>query len=306
MSIARLAVACVLCLFAALVHADSARVALFSPQGTAKGVRQATARFSAPMVPFGEPRLPDPFDVELRREPARGRWIDDRNWAYDFAGASCRPECAAPSRLKSGLVDVAGQPVDAASFDSPPVDPRSSGRCPSEGARGDRRGAGLRACARCACHGTERARSRVVRCRRCGRAHRRQAPARERSAATVLEANRAFIEEQLRRHYRPGGRAYRKSDWTAALALGDAADRRRPMPAAFAERRAGPARVGKGHRRGERDRDRRRSDARVSHPSRLSRAAHLHPREQAGAVHPRAADRAHLQRADRRGRKRSK
>jgi hypothetical protein len=38
-------------------------VSAFSPQGTVKRVRQAQAHFSVPMVPLGDPRLTDPFDV---------------------------------------------------------------------------------------------------------------------------------------------------------------------------------------------------------------------------------------------------
>jgi uncharacterized protein YfaS (alpha-2-macroglobulin family) len=70
------------------------RVELFSPQGTVREVRQVTARFTAPMVTLGDPRLADPFDVSC---PARGkgRWADPRNWVYDFdedlsAGLRCR------------------------------------------------------------------------------------------------------------------------------------------------------------------------------------------------------------------------
>lgn len=73
--------------------ADAARVELFSPQGTVKGVRQVTARFSEPMVPFGDPRLVEPFDIQC---PERGtaRWADAKNWVYDFerdlpAGVRC-------------------------------------------------------------------------------------------------------------------------------------------------------------------------------------------------------------------------
>ena len=44
----------------------AAQVDHFTPQGEVKGVRQVTARFAKPMVAFGDPRLPDPFDVELR------------------------------------------------------------------------------------------------------------------------------------------------------------------------------------------------------------------------------------------------
>jgi hypothetical protein len=78
----------------------AASVELFSPQGTARQVRQAAARFTVPIVTLGDPRLPDPFDVQC---PAtgQGRWADPRNWVYDFdadlpAGLRCtftlRPE----------------------------------------------------------------------------------------------------------------------------------------------------------------------------------------------------------------------
>jgi hypothetical protein len=39
------------------------QVAVFTPQGQAKGVRQVAVRFSEPMVAFGDPRLPEPFAV---------------------------------------------------------------------------------------------------------------------------------------------------------------------------------------------------------------------------------------------------
>ena len=59
------------------------RVEVFSPQGTVKGVRQVAVRFSVTMVTFGDPRLPEPFQIEC---PAKGwaRWADARNWVYDF------------------------------------------------------------------------------------------------------------------------------------------------------------------------------------------------------------------------------
>ena len=44
--------------------AAAAEVQLFNPQGQAKGVRQVMARFSEPMVAFGDPRLADPFNVQ--------------------------------------------------------------------------------------------------------------------------------------------------------------------------------------------------------------------------------------------------
>lgn len=79
--------------FAAIAQTTGARVELFSPEGEIREVRQVTARFSAPMVALGDPRLADPFDVDC---PAtgKGRWADARNWVYDFdadlpAGLKC-------------------------------------------------------------------------------------------------------------------------------------------------------------------------------------------------------------------------
>ncbi|MEP7330207.1 MAG: hypothetical protein ABI777_13430, partial [Betaproteobacteria bacterium] len=81
-------------------------VELFSPLGEVKGVRQATARFAQPMVPFGDPRELDPFTVDCA-EKGSGRWADSKHWIYDFdrdlpAGVRCS------FTLKPGLHDVAG------------------------------------------------------------------------------------------------------------------------------------------------------------------------------------------------------
>jgi len=70
------------------------RVEHFAPQETVKDVRQVKARFSAPMVALGDPRLPDPFSLECG-EPGSGSWIDSRTWIYDFdrdlpGGVRCR------------------------------------------------------------------------------------------------------------------------------------------------------------------------------------------------------------------------
>ncbi len=81
----------------------------FSPQGTVKDVRQVTARFSEPMVSFGDPRLPDPFDIRCAGK-GQGRWVDARTWSYDFdgdlpGGMACR------FTLKAGTKTRAGNPV---------------------------------------------------------------------------------------------------------------------------------------------------------------------------------------------------
>ena len=85
------------------------RVEAFSPGGQVKQVRQATARFSQPMVAFGDPRAPQPFDVDCA-PPGAGRWVDARTWSYDFAhdlpgAVACRFTLRADAR------DLAGQPL---------------------------------------------------------------------------------------------------------------------------------------------------------------------------------------------------
>ena len=69
------------------------RVIQFTPQGTVKNVRQVTVRFSEPMVPLGDPRLADPFEIACP-EAGTARWADSSNWVFDFgrdlpAGIHC-------------------------------------------------------------------------------------------------------------------------------------------------------------------------------------------------------------------------
>src|SRR5438094_2278036 len=69
----------------AAAQAPPPSVVTFSPTGTIKQVRQVTARFSVPMVPLGDPRpATDVFEVECP-EPGAARWVDSRDWVYDFA-----------------------------------------------------------------------------------------------------------------------------------------------------------------------------------------------------------------------------
>jgi alpha-2-macroglobulin len=103
---------------AALVPSSSAsaqtpappHVVRFSPEGVVKGVRQVTARFSAPMVPLGDPRPAIAvFDVDCP-EAGVARWIDGREWAYDFArDVPAGVRCA--FRLRAGLTTLDGTAV---------------------------------------------------------------------------------------------------------------------------------------------------------------------------------------------------
>ena len=83
------------------------RVVQFTPQGTVKNVRQVTVRFSEPMVPLGDPRLADPFEIACP-ESGTARWADSSNWVFDFArdlpaGIQCT------FRVVPGLKSAAGQ-----------------------------------------------------------------------------------------------------------------------------------------------------------------------------------------------------
>jgi uncharacterized protein YfaS (alpha-2-macroglobulin family) len=92
----------------------AAQVEVFSPQGEVKQVRQVAARFSEPMVAFGDPRLAEPFDIACPEKGA-GRWADQKNWVFDFerdlpAGVRCT------FAVKEDLRTLAGARVDAAAF----------------------------------------------------------------------------------------------------------------------------------------------------------------------------------------------
>lgn len=63
--------------------ADAPAVLQFSPQGELDSVRQVTARFTTDMVRLGDPRVKNPFTIKCNAK-GRGRWVDTRNWAYDF------------------------------------------------------------------------------------------------------------------------------------------------------------------------------------------------------------------------------
>jgi uncharacterized protein YfaS (alpha-2-macroglobulin family) len=81
----------------------------FVPEGTVGQARQATTRFSAPMVPFGDLRAPAPIEVDCP-VPGKGRWVDERSWVYDFerdlpGAVRCR------FALRPDVRNLQGQPL---------------------------------------------------------------------------------------------------------------------------------------------------------------------------------------------------
>ena len=93
----------------ALAAQAQTTVEAFAPTGPVKAVRQVTARFSAPMVAFGDARLADPFAIDCA-EQGSGRWIDARIWSYDFA-RDVPPGVRCSFTLKPDLRDLAAQPL---------------------------------------------------------------------------------------------------------------------------------------------------------------------------------------------------
>ncbi|MEO8298664.1 MAG: MG2 domain-containing protein [Burkholderiales bacterium] len=72
--------------------ARAARITQLSPQGEVAQVRQIVARFDAPVVPFGDPRLPDPLRLRCEGVPAaaiagQGRWTGAQEWVFDLRTA---------------------------------------------------------------------------------------------------------------------------------------------------------------------------------------------------------------------------
>jgi uncharacterized protein YfaS (alpha-2-macroglobulin family) len=69
--------------------AQAARITSLSPQGEVPQVRQVVARFDAPVVRLGDPRLPDPLRLQCQGAAAlgTGRWTGAQEWVYDLREA---------------------------------------------------------------------------------------------------------------------------------------------------------------------------------------------------------------------------
>ncbi|MBF0464706.1 MAG: alpha-2-macroglobulin [Nitrospirae bacterium] len=94
----------------AIAHTvESAQVVAFTPEGTVKNVRQVAVRFSEQIVPFGNPFLKNPFDTNCT-DNATGRWIDGKNWSYDFA-ADLPAGTVCNFKLKDDLKTLSGKAI---------------------------------------------------------------------------------------------------------------------------------------------------------------------------------------------------
>jgi uncharacterized protein YfaS (alpha-2-macroglobulin family) len=95
-----------------IAPAEPPHVESFSPEGSAKAVRQVALRFTAALAPLGDPRATgDP--ASLRCKPAargEGRWVDPSSWVFDFE-APLPGATRCTLRLARGLRTLAGERI---------------------------------------------------------------------------------------------------------------------------------------------------------------------------------------------------
>ncbi|WP_443018949.1 alpha-2-macroglobulin family protein [Sphingomonas sp.] len=101
-------------------HGDASPKVTLATPGVGNGaIERFTLRFSAPMVPLGDPRAAAPAKVTCP-VGGEGRWVDPSTWVYDFAtglpgGASCRFELNETLKSSAGYAvsGTRGFTVDA-------------------------------------------------------------------------------------------------------------------------------------------------------------------------------------------------
>lgn len=98
-------------LFASVASSQSGGPSVLSaaPGEGGGGIRSFQIRFSAPMVPLGEPRARGPFDIDCP-VAGSGRWSDQQSYSYEFVqplpgGSRCT------LALRTGLAGLDGTPI---------------------------------------------------------------------------------------------------------------------------------------------------------------------------------------------------
>ncbi|MCF6293279.1 MAG: hypothetical protein L3J04_07795, partial [Robiginitomaculum sp.] len=87
-------------------YAQTPSIDIFSPTGEAKRVSQVKVRFSSNMSTLGDLRQDDPFEIECSTK-GKGRWVDPKNWVYEFSPRLPSGEHCTFTPL-SGLKDIKG------------------------------------------------------------------------------------------------------------------------------------------------------------------------------------------------------
>ena len=90
--------------------AQAFQVVSVSPQGEVARITQLVVKFGERAGNFGDPKAPAPLDLRCRNPKATqgtGRWLNDRQWVYDFE-ADLPPGVACTIKRKSGSKSVKG------------------------------------------------------------------------------------------------------------------------------------------------------------------------------------------------------
>ena len=97
--------------------ASAAGITGVSPQGAVRQVQQVVVSFSEPVVTLGDLRQADPMRVVCQGAAVagKGRWLDDRRWAWDFA-QELPPGTACSVEAHRGWKPLVGELTGSASF----------------------------------------------------------------------------------------------------------------------------------------------------------------------------------------------
>ena len=114
MGLGRFSIATVVALVACAGQAF--QVVSLTPQGEVARVRQVVVKFDQSAVNFGDPKAAAPISIQCSDAPASrgsGRWISDREWAYEFEG-DLPPGIACALQLRPGLKSAQGGDLSGA------------------------------------------------------------------------------------------------------------------------------------------------------------------------------------------------
>ncbi|RUS66034.1 putative lipoprotein YfhM [Saezia sanguinis] len=95
----------------AAMSVQAAQITALSPQGEIAQVRQVAVKFDEAMVPMGDSNATAPLtlvcDPAAVLESGQGRWVDEKNWVFDFK-SDLPPGVKCTAKIAEDLQSVAG------------------------------------------------------------------------------------------------------------------------------------------------------------------------------------------------------
>ena len=94
-------------------QAQAVQIIGVTPQGEVARVRQVVAKFDESAVNFGDPKAPAPLVLscsDAQATQGNGRWISDREWAFEFAN-DLPPGVKCALQVRSGFKTGKGAPL---------------------------------------------------------------------------------------------------------------------------------------------------------------------------------------------------